>query len=131
MSIPEVFPRTPTTAAMGPKARALLATISEYDDFYGILLDVLAEARAPLLAELRAQAFGEPRCVPLSIIERIFADPEAEVRAVSAPPPLDAGLRGALRRQHLEETHNASGSCPGWGCPTARALAALEEPTDD
>jgi hypothetical protein len=52
MSIPEVFPRTPTTAAMGPKARALLATISEYDDFYGILLDVLAEARAPLEAEI-------------------------------------------------------------------------------
>jgi hypothetical protein len=93
------------------------------------VLRIEAEARAPLLAELRAQAFGEPRCVPLSIIERIFADPEAEVRAVSAPPPLDAGLREALRRQHLEETHNASGSCPGWGCPTARALAALEEPT--
>ena len=32
-----------------------------------------AEARASLLAELRAQAFGSPRCVPLSIIERIFA----------------------------------------------------------
>ena len=56
MSIPEVFPRTPTTAEMGPKARALLATISEYDDFYGILLDVLAEARAPLDVGLLAKA---------------------------------------------------------------------------
>ena len=51
--------RTPTTAAMGPKARALLATISEYDDFYGILLDVLAEARASLDVERLARAlFG-------------------------------------------------------------------------
>ena len=30
----------------------------------------------------------------------------------------------ALRRQHLEETHRASGGCPGWTCPTARILAA-------
>jgi len=51
-----VTDRTPTTAAMGPKARALLATISEYDDFYGILLDVLAEARASLDVERLARA---------------------------------------------------------------------------
>jgi len=41
--------------------------------FYALVAAIEAEARAPLLAELRAQAFGEPRCVPLSIIERIFA----------------------------------------------------------
>ena len=34
----------------------------------------------------------------------------------------------ALRRQHLEETHRASGSCPGWTCPTAQVLAALTQP---
>ena len=42
----------------------------------------------------------------------------------ATPAPLDAE-REALRRQHLEETHRASGSCPGWTCPTARVLTAL------
>jgi hypothetical protein len=45
----------------------------------------------------------------------------------ATPAPLD-GLQKALRRQHLEETHRASGSCPGWTCPTARVLALLMEP---
>ena len=42
----------------------------------------------------------------------------------ATPAPLDVE-REALRRQHLEETHRASGSCPGWTCPTARVLTAL------
>ena len=34
---------------------------------------IVAETRASLLAELRAQAYGSPRAVPLRIIERILA----------------------------------------------------------
>ena len=49
------------------------------------------------------------------------------LKQAATPAPLD-GLQKALRRQHLEETHRASGSCPGWTCPTARVLALLMEP---
>jgi len=101
MSIPEVFPRTPATAAMGPKARALLATISEYDDFYGILLDVLAEARAPLDVERLARALAAS-----------FDDEGWHAVLMSD----DGGVMPApLPRAYLEAI--------------AREYAALEEPT--
>jgi len=83
MSIPEVFPRTPTTAEMGPKARALLATISEYDDFYGILLDVLAEARAPLDVNVlrdAARRSGMPINVTVADIENLAREYDSGVR---------------------------------------------------
>ena len=65
--------------------------------------------------------------------EKIALCGEADARMIAAalnaatPAPLDVE-REALRRQHLEETHRASGSCPGWTCPTARVLALLMEP---
>jgi hypothetical protein len=65
-----VTDRTPTTAAGRALAERMTGTPSW---MARAILAIEAEARAPLLAELRAQAFGEPRCVPLSIIERIFA----------------------------------------------------------
>ena len=58
---------------------------------------------------------------------RVAADSLEEQEEPMTPAPLD-GLQKALRRQHLEETHRASGSCPGWTCPTARVLALLMEP---
>ena len=80
MSIPEVFPRTPTTALDDLWAAFIdqgwvgfEAAKARYRPAIEAAARLEVEARAPLLAELRAQAFGEPRCVPLSVIERIFS----------------------------------------------------------
>lgn len=41
--------------------------------------------------------------------------PAATYKLLRSEPTLDEGLREALRRQHLEETHSSSGICSGCG----------------
>ena len=52
---------------------------------------LVAETRASLLAELRAQAYGSPRAVPLAIIERILSAEDGTARD-DYRPPLDVAF---------------------------------------
>ena len=93
------------------------------------LLEALAATPAPLdvLVAARAVVDAWEETVTATVISRTNWAIERLRYALATPAPLDVE-REALRRQHLEETHRASGSCPGWTCPTARVLALLMEP---
>ena len=73
-------------------------------------IDRLRAAHADVLAELRAQAFGSPRAVPLAIIERILASEDRPAPKMMNPDylawneqrRLTCGTCGKRLRDHIE-----------------------------
>ena len=118
----------------------LAATPAPLAVLYGFPKSYTESEAAAWIAGVRA-ATPAPLDVLVAALEIIAASPSPAMstdaigitarniarlalKQAAAPAPLDVE-REALRRQHLEETHRASGSCPGWTCPTARVLTAL------